>query len=258
MRPHDWWWREHIFIALFLLVQTTLPASAEAIRIPLKFHIITDFEVPVKGVLAASWITPQDIESTVMPEVNRIWRPASIQWKVAEIIYHPLGSQIEDKQKRNKKKRHVANFLAKTKRNKQGKSNPKRIKKLTSLLDLSKEDQKAINVYLTPYLGRTSQGNARRKQRRVFITQWSDKMFKGKSPPVHFPLVEGLPMRDGSLSRTVAHELGHILTLKHPIKPEQTKFNRLMGGKKPGYELTYQERELARVQARELLLKLNL
>lgn len=241
-----------LMLAMLFVFLAGNHSEASTYRIPIKFHIISNFEVPVKGVVAHSWITPEEIEQTIMPEVNRIWRTASIQWEVASIIYHPVNPSVKPK-----KIKKVADFLAAAKRDAQGKSNPKRIKKLVSLLDLTKESSTAVNVYFTPYLGQASQGNARRKQRRVFVTQWSDKMFRGKQPPIRFPLLEGSPMRQGSVSRTLAHELGHILALKHPNKSTQKKFDRLMGGKKAGYELTFKERAAARVEAQALLRNLS-
>lgn len=90
-------------------------------------------------------------------------------------------------------------------------------------------------------------GNA--ADRRNFIGQWSDKTSES---PEKFQLTETHPFKKGSLSRTVAHELGHILGLKHPDKTAQTEFDRLMGGKRPCYKLTTQEIETARQQATAL------
>ena len=49
-----------------------------------------------------------------------------------------------------------------------------------------------------------------------------------------------------SIARTCAHELGHNLLLQHPDKTTQTKFNRLMGGRRSGYQVTAEEISLAR------------
>lgn len=54
--------------------------------------------------------------------------------------------------------------------------------------------------------------------------------------------------RHGSL----AHELGHMLRLQHPEKKKQQIFARLMGGRKPGYELTAREIARASKRARKL------
>jgi hypothetical protein len=57
-------------------------------------------------------------------------------------------------------------------------------------------------------------------------------------------LVEGGNFKQGSFSRTVAHELGHVVGLKHPL-PNVPPFHRLMGGSKPGNDLTEEEKTTA-------------
>lgn len=71
---------------------------------------------------------------------------------------------------------------------------------------------------------------------------WTDKPSRGRKPPQQVKLLEPQPFAVGSLSRTIAHELGHIVGLRHPNKAQQTRFGRLMGGRKPGENLTRRER----------------
>ena len=80
---------------------------------------------------------------------------------------------------------------------------------------------------------------------------WTDKPSGASKPPQKFPPREELPFKTGSIARTCSHELGHILLLLHPDKVTQTKFNRLMGGRRDGYALTPEEIALSRRVALE-------
>ena len=133
-----------------------------------------------------------------------------------------------------------------------GRSDPDRIDKLDALIDYSAAPRDGIDAYIVPYLGEKSQGRAIRKQRRVFVTAWTDKYAADGAPPVRFRLTEPRPFRHGSLARTLAHELGHVLRLRHPDKTKQKTFSRLMGARKPGYGLTDHEIARATTSARKL------
>ncbi|MBI1396309.1 MAG: hypothetical protein GC151_10055 [Betaproteobacteria bacterium] len=133
-----------------------------------------------------------------------------------------------------------------------GRSDAARIRSLERLVDVSGNDSGAIDIHLVPYLGEASQGNTRRRLRRIFVGEWSDKSSHARRPPEKFQLTESPPFRTGSLSRTIAHELGHALGLKHPNKSTQTTFGLLMGGRRPGYLLTPSEIAIARRHAADL------
>lgn len=105
-----------------------------------------------------------------------------------------------------------------------------------------------MNAYLVPYLGEASQGHTRPGQLRVFAAQWSDKASHARSAPERFALTEPLPFRKGSISRTLSHELGHILGLAHPARTQGVT-GLLMGGAQAGYGLTPAEIETARATA---------
>ncbi len=211
-------------------------ADARDLRVPVRFHVVTDMAMTKKGVAMDSWITPGMIEKTVMPEVNRIWSVAGIEWTLRG---------VDAVTTRDNHRAEVIEYVLQSTRDSEGHGDPERIKKLQSILRLDREDAGVVNLYLVPYLGGTSQGNASPRQKRVILGQWTDKPSRGKQAPEKCLLVEAGAFRRGSFSRTVAHELGHVLGLKHP-EPNAPPFHRLMGGREPGNELTGAERAQAR------------
>ena len=236
-------------IALCLLTFSHLPISPALtndtlIFLPLRFHIVKDLIMEKDGVEMQSWVTRNDIVHAILPEVNRIWSVAGITFTL-EKIADTNALNPPDKQR-------LIDYIVGAHRNRKGKSNPRRIKKLSQLIDFGSVPADGVDTYLIPYLGETSQGHTRRRYRRIFIGQWSDKESKARRAPERFALTEARPFQHGSLSRTVAHELGHMLGLNHPDKAAQTVFGLLMGGKRPGYNLTPQEIERARRRAADL------
>lgn len=170
-----------------------------------------------------SWVTQDDIRNIVMTEVNAIWHAAGIR-------FEPVCVRSSQSLKPPQKQR-LLEGIANARRDADGRSDPGRIKKLKRLIDFTDERAGAINIYFVPYLGEKSQGHAKRKRKQIFIGQWSDKKANG-APPKKFQLTESRPFKDGSVSRTLAHELGHVLGLKHPDKKLQEEFDLLMGGSK--------------------------
>ena len=122
---------------------------------------------------------------------------------------------------------------------------------IAKLLDPAQRHPTAHNVYLLPYIGSTYQGYAALGGRQVVAGVWTDKPSRGKQPPEKCLLVEPGEFKQGSFSRTVAHELGHILGLKHPA-PNTPPFHLLMGGNHPGNDLTAEEKALALKTAADL------
>ncbi len=191
-----------------------------------------------------SWVSDADITQVIMPEVNRIWAPAKITFTLDQVV---LSKSPDSSQKQS-----LIRGIVNSHRDEKGRSDPKRIKKLNKLIDWSMHRPEVINIYLVPYLGEKSQGNAKSETKRIFVGQWTDKKVQSTQGPEKFQLVEQGAFKKGSLSRTVAHEIGHILGLKHPDRASEHEFNRLMGGKKAGYALTSEELQTARRKAMQL------
>lgn len=213
----------------------------DPIHLPLRVHLIRGIELEQKGVKLSNWVTADDVRKQVLPEINRIWKPAGIRWNIESIVERK-AADVPD---REAAIRHIQN----ARRDARGKSDPKRVPKILAFCDHRSGHPTINNLYFFPYLGQTSQGVASMRGNWALVGVWTDKPSRGARPPKKCLLTEPRPFKIGSIARTCSHELGHNLGLKHPDKAAQTKFHRLMGGRKSGYELTAAEITAARQQA---------
>ena len=224
------------------MMATDKEADANAIiKLPIRFHILHGVTVEKKGVNMNMWIKDSHIHDTIMPELNRIWKPAKIEWYV-ESIAEEIISEVSDEQNK------AINLISNSKRDQNGKSDPRRIPLIYDFFDEKKNKSDSYNIYLFPYIGETSQGNAKGRNRAI-VGVWTDKPSRGTRLPIRFQLSEKLPFKIGSIARTCAHELGHNLGLRHPDKSKQKITGRLMGGRRHGYLLTDPEIVTARKYA---------
>jgi hypothetical protein len=221
--------------------QTNPPsAPSEKFTLRLRIHLTTGLSMTKKGMNMSNWITPKMIEENVLPEVNRIWSQANIEWILDGIQDCPTKDTNRDQ---------VVAYVLATQRDSEGHGDPERIQKYLSILPIDQEEDRVVNIYAVPYLGGTSQGNAC-KGARILLGEWTDKPSGGKLPPQKCLLVEPEPFVKGSFGRTMAHELGHILGLHHPKEREAPQ---LMGG--GGYILTEEQKSTAREKAYKITVK---
>jgi hypothetical protein len=214
-------------------------ADDETYTLPIRFHITEGMTMTVKGTKLENWVKPADLSGVVLTEVNRIWKQANIQFVIESISVEPVlktENYVE-----------TVDYVSNAGRDEDGHGDPERIKKIMELMDPAKNHPAMHNVYLIPYLGNTSQGNAKFQRRGIFIGVWTDKPSKGKRQPVKALLAEATPFEVGSLGRTIAHEIGHSLKLGHDKKNGRTDPPRLMSN--GGYSFTDQDILTARATA---------
>lgn len=212
------------------------------IEVPVIFHFLREVYMQKSTVNMWVYLMKSDIEEQILPEVNRIW-------KQANIVFLPLNIESDNQSLTAQQKQDAAIIEFSN-----GRDEPDRqpaIKRLVKGFEI--EDKRGINVYFIPFMGSTNQGITQEMtSTHPFITCgcWTDKPSHGKRPPVKTLMVEPEPFVVGSLGRTIAHELGHALSLLHPTTSSTP---RLMGGPISGYGLTKEEITQARNRANFLL-----
>ena len=230
--------------ALCAILASSASAESPVITLPVRFHIIQGVTMEVKGQKMDMWVKPADVKGPLLTEINRIWKPADIQF-VIERIDEETALNPPDRDG-------LLEDVRNAKRVDKGESDDNRVAKIMRFFDPSHWHKTALNVYLFPYIGGTFQGVAQGGGNRLIVGVWTDKPSHGTKPPVQTLLVEPEPMRVGSLGRTLSHELGHNLGLKHP-GPDNPATDLLMGGRKQGYLLTPAQIATAKESAKKHL-----
>jgi hypothetical protein len=232
------------FVAMLLVACSALGVAAETtITLPIRFHITQGAKMTVKGQAMENWVLPADLTGPVLAEVNRIWKPAGIQFVVERAQAEALLKSVDFTE--------LIRAVENSKRGEEEVAGSGRTAAIGKLLDPAQRHRTAMNVYLLPYIGATYQGYANLGGNQAVIGVWTDKASRAEKPPVKALLVEPEPMKVGSLARTIAHELGHNLGLVHPDKGEVSPLGRLMGGGRQGYALTEEEITKARKTAQK-------
>ena len=147
----------------------------ELIVLKVRFHLPSGIMMESKGQKMTNWVTPENIKRSLLPEINRIWRPAGIQFEIESIEeYEAIKPANSDKLLRE---------IIDSHRDEDGHSDDTRLPKIKQFFTPAKKHPTAHNVFFFPYLGQTSQGNARFKGNELFVGVWTDKPTKAKKPP---------------------------------------------------------------------------
>jgi hypothetical protein len=216
--------------------------QTNVINIPLTIHFVNELNITKSGERLTPWLTEREIRDVVLPEVNRIWKPAGIVWNLLA---------VDVAKSETSKSEGVARYLEGAARGEDGGSNPELVRNLLSITPGNDDKVKSIQVCVLPFIGSTLQGLAIPKRQVAFVAQWTDKPSQGRKAAVRCKLIENGAFVQGSFSRTLAHELGHLLSLQHPDRAARQP-DSLMGGGRPGNALTEQEIDMARKAALRL------
>ncbi|KQC29977.1 hypothetical protein [Flagellimonas eckloniae] len=216
------------------------------IELNLRVHLMQDITmVHPTGWIMESWVTPEDVTKTIMPELNSIWEKAGVHWNVESII--------EENVVKGETYQESLVFIVNAVRNSNGNSDPERLPHLYSLMQpehRSTEEQLEKNlfhIYLFPFIGNTSQGNAMSGFGYHSVVGTYTNKHNGGGVPEKTLLTESQSyFNRGSLSRTIAHEIGHVLNLNH----NECNDRCLMGGiNSDGYLLTEGQIITSRIEA---------
>ena len=191
-------------------------ANSNELGLNLRVHIMSDMTMNRLGAaMTNDHITKEVVKSKIIPELNKIWAQAEIKWKIESIIDENVikGPDYET-QKR---------IVELAKRDENGHSDPNRLPPLYNFMDpkyrskLNELDRNLFHIYIYPFIGNTSQGNAMRSfDWHTVVGSWSNKSLGENKTPIIRKFVESWSFFvTGSLARTIAHELGHVLTLTH-------------------------------------------
>jgi hypothetical protein len=217
-------------LVIFALLATSAGFGKEAkiYTVPIRVHLITGAEFSSDGTKIDLWLTPEEFTTEVLPEMNRIWQPAGVQWRVASFTEEPAVKSRTAAAGLDEIKQHA-------KENGPG---------LRALLPAPKGNHRAIiDLYLLPSIG-AANGIAFPEDKVAVVSIWRKP---GKRDYHRAPLVLTEPPYV-SVAKTCAHELGHNLGLKHP--DPSLKGRLMIAG--PGLELTPEEIATARSEAKRL------
>ena len=207
-----------IFCVVFIFFGCSKKKKEEdtsEIKLNLRVHLMKGIPwAHSTGVSMDSWVTKEDVINTVFPEVNSIWAQADISWVSESIVEEDIvvGSDYQT----------AVDYIVNSARDDDGVSDPERLPYLYGLMqpgNRSTEAQLGTNlfhIYMFPFIGNTSQGNAMSGfGYHTVVGQWSNKHTDSEAPEKSYLTEDQSKFVRGSLSGTIAHELGHVIGLSH-------------------------------------------
>lgn len=230
--------------------------SQETLKLPLRVHLITGVEMTrefknpngdqVKTVMAMPLTVPAT--QPVMAQVNAIWAPAGIEWVTdpaiggGGIVAEKAGGGLLTKDRLKT----LADLVVARDRESRGRfmdtvfpalTDPANNETIGDKGRFNSTKPEMYHLYLFPYIGQTLQGTAKLSGTFAIVGVFSDKRPNQKGLPKLRPYLipaKAKPVlsianfpKAGALSATIAHELGHNLSLIH--RNEGLKDNLMKG-----------------------------
>lgn len=216
----------------------------ETIRLPLRVHLVTGVEMvrevttPHGEIERTAMDMPIGLEEAeiIMQQVNDIWAPAGVEW-VTEPAQGGGGIVTEraggGRLSAEKKKHLVRQVVGRERGSKvrymdtvfPALADPANNETVGSNGTFNDAKPEMYHLYVFPYVGQTLQGTAKISGTFAIVGVFSDKRPNKTGYPKARPLVipaSSEPVlspanfpRAGALSATIAHELGHNLSLLH-------------------------------------------
>ena len=234
------------------------------LTIPLRVHLLKD--MPMKFMnqdgqtlneLRApmdSWVTKDHVENILIPGVNRIYCQANVQWVIEELFEEKVS---------NRNYNIAADWISLSDRSTDDST---RKSHYFDFIPIETINPDIVNIYFVTFTGHTRQGTANICYKQygqgygfeifgidestvtipcslTVIGQWSNKYLPEGSDPQRRELIASSEIP--SLTMTIAHELGHTLSLSHPDTMEINLMNGQTSGHFLSEEQIYQAREWA-------------
>ena len=217
------------------------------LNLKLRVHLMRDITMTHKtgSIMTTDHITPNIVRTEIVDYINNIYNQANLKFKIEDVIEENV-IKSENYQK-------GIEIILNAKRDSQGKSDPSQLKPLYDMMDPSyqtkniKSKKNLYHVYIFPFIGNTSQGIAIAKKDynfHVVVGAWTNKFNRGGKPDKQF-LTGSTNGERGSLSRTIAHEVGHVLGLKHIECSNLDHSNCLMTG---SFGISLDKNEIATIR----------
>ena len=83
---------KHLLIILSIFLLSSPVIGQETLNLKLHVHIMRDIEMKVHGeIMTNDHISKANIANEVLPEVNRIWSQANINWELVGVYNLGFG-----------------------------------------------------------------------------------------------------------------------------------------------------------------------